>query len=270
MTELTFDDMVGLVSREDTIAVIAIGKVAKAPVDGAGRPIGSFNDIDLLVIGSSGRAYTREVSRHQASGAVCGTSDGIDGTTVFDISRIDIMDLEGLFESKNALWVGIVGGSRILRMDAAWSEKIDEIVGGFGRLLAEGPGLPTDSTLSYLRSKAGDYRRRLSEAPVCGSPRACALNEDLLASALHFIKSSCFELKGIWKPKEKNLMSGIEDVHPELWEILIRWLGGRSTDGSPLSQENRVRLAIDAIDILFEGVGGTICEYPEGEYPLLR
>lgn len=196
-------------------------------------------DIDLFVVKDDGEGFEREVK-------------DIEGKE-FDISYIDVEDLNKLIIKDNHFWLNILSKARHLY-------KRNSLIDGYfqlaNRLYINGPTLLSDSEVVYIRFKTTkqveDLSRRLNDATQFQYLANVYLTDMLRAY---------FRLQNTWIPRDKRMMDYIFNVDLVLYELVKGIYRAENT-------QDHLRLIDDIALYILKPYGGKISYLERCKLPI--
>lgn len=196
------------------------------------------HDIDLFVVKDTSGGFEREVK--------------LIDSKEFDISYIDVEDLNKLIIKDNHFWLNILSKARHLY-------KKNSLIDGYfqlaNRLYMSGPSSLSDSEITYLRFKMTkqiqDLEHRLEDA----------LDFQYLASVyLADILRAYFRLQNTWVPRDKRIVDYLFNVDLVLYELV-------KATYKAIDAKDHLRLMDDVVQYVLRPYGGKVhylerCQLP--------
>ncbi len=197
------------------------------------------HDIDLFVVKETSGGFEREVKV-------------IDGKE-FDISYIDVDDLNKLIIKDNHFWLNILSKARHLYKKNSLIEGYFQLA---NRLYLNGPTLLSDSEITYMRFKmtkqVEDLQHRLEDA----------IPFQYLANVyLPEMLRTYFRLQNTWVPRDKRILDYLFNADLVLYELV------KATYKATNASEH-LRLIDDLVLYILKPYGGKIHHLERCKLPI--
>lgn len=212
--------------KEDTtvLSVSIIGSGARKL-----EQLDQVHDIDLFVVKETSKGFEREVKL-------------IEGKE-FDISYIDVEDLNKLIIKDNHFWLNILSKARHLY-------KKNSLIDGYfqlaNRLYVNGPTQLQDSEVTYLRFKMTKQIQDLehrAEEPLTFQYLASVYLVDMIRAY--------FKLQNTWVPRDKRILDYLFNVDLILYELIKATYKAQDTT-------DHLRLMDDVAEYILKPYGGKV------------
>lgn len=182
------------IQQDDSVLSVSIIGSGARKLDA----LDQVHDIDLFVVKECSNGFEREVK-------------SIEGRE-FDISYIDVDDLNKLIVKDNHFWLNILSKARHLYKKNSLIEGYFQLA---NRLYLNGPSALTDSEITYLRFKmtkqVEDLEHRLDDSITF---------QHLANVYLPEMMRAYFKLQNTWVPRDKRILDYIFNADLVLYELV--------------------------------------------------
>lgn len=229
-----FKKVVNNITREYHVnSILIVGKGAAATEE----EFDALNDIDIVVVLNDRTDFQRQVENIY--------------DVPFDISYISIYELISCIEAREPIWVNMLNHCKPFIVT-------DEIMAGIisraKELWVVGPQEVTEMEKKYIRFEItqliSDLDNRMGD-PV----NARYLMFEIFSTLI----KRFYTLKGIWLPKRKYRLQGIERADLVFYSMIMSYLETNSLEGSR-------ELIGKMTDRLLEPIGGKLSVWEKGEF----
>lgn len=233
--KLILNDVVEeLKSDANVLSISLIGSASTRP-----DSLDKVSDIDLFVVKEVSSGFEREVR------IVSGKE--------FDISYIDVDDLNKLIIKDNHFWINILSRAKHLFKRNTLIEGYFQLA---NKIYMNGPTPLSESDIKYIRfkmtKKLEDLEHRMDKSVVF---------QYLAGVYLPQILASYFKLQNTWVPRDKKMIDLLFDVDLILYELV------KGSYKAETSKEH-LRLIDDIVIYILKPYGGKLAQLERCHLPI--